>query len=167
MKIRAYRKGFSLLEMIIYISILSFMLALIVEVVLSVTRSERIIKSARSVENSAVVTLERIGREVRGGEAIDVAQSVFGTHPGVLVVETVDESGTHESEFYLSDGRVMLRIDGVESGALTEEGARATELKFYRLSDGTAEAIRTELTLESGTSTYYRKEKFYSANALR
>jgi prepilin-type N-terminal cleavage/methylation domain-containing protein len=167
MKTRTHRKGFSLLEMIIYISILSFMLAIIVEVVLSVTRSERIIKSARTVENSAVATLERIGREVRGAEGVDVAQSVFNSHPGVLVVEAEDESGTHEKEFYLSEGKVMMMVDGVESGALTEEDSRVTELKFYRLQDGLGEAIRTELTLESGTSTYYRTVKFYSANSLR
>lgn len=168
MKINLKKSGFSLLEMIIYISILTFMLAIIVEVVLSVTRSERTIKATRSVENSAVMTLERIGREVRAAQGVVESESVFGAHPGVLTLETTDENGNpQEIRFYLQDGKVILSIGEVVAGPLTEEKATVTSLKFFHPTSGNGEAIRTEIEVESGTSTYYRKEKFYSASALR
>ncbi len=168
MKTKFHQKGFSLVEMIVYIAILSFMLALIIEVVLSVTRSERIIKATRAVENSAVMVLERVGREVRLADNILENESVFDSHPGVLTLTTIDGEGdAHEVSFYLSEGRIKQSVDGVELGPLTEERARVTDFRFYHVSSSGGEAIRTELTLESGTSTYYRTEKFYGASTLR
>jgi type II secretory pathway pseudopilin PulG len=160
--------GFSLIEMLVYVAILAFMLAVIIEVVLSVARSERVMKAVRSVENSAIVSLERISRELREAESVDTTLSTLGSHPGSLVLEGTDGEGNSvTTEFYLSQGRLMLRENGVESGALTETGATVTDLKFHYFSATTSAGVRTEITIESGTSTHYRTEKFYSTSVTR
>ena len=160
--------GFSLIEMLVYVAILAFMLAVIIEVVLSVARSERVMRAVRSIENSAIVSLERISRELREAESVNENLSAFGAHPGILVLEKEGDSGNSvTTEFYLSNGRLMLRENGVEAGALTEAEARVTDLKFYYFSATTSAGVRTEITIESGTSTHYRVEKFYSTSITR
>ncbi len=153
------KEGFSLIEMIVYISILALMLIIVIEVVFSITRSQRVIKSVRNIENSALETLERIEREVRRAESINATSSIFGVHPGKLVLGNV--------EFYLSDGRLYLKENGVDTGALTAEDVTVTNLIFRRFATSTIEGIRAEITIESGTSTHYRIETFYSSAVVR
>ena len=161
-------EGFSLIEILVYISILVFMLVIILEVVVSIVSAERIANSTRSIDNSAVLALERITREMRLSDNIKLTSSTLGTHPGVLVLEGEDADGDPRTvEFYLSSGRIFLRENGVSTGALTEEGSEVTSLVFKRFATSTMEGIRTEMAIESGTSTYYRTETFYSSAVKR
>ncbi|MDO8589763.1 MAG: type II secretion system protein [bacterium] len=163
-----YRRGFSLVEMLIYISILVLMLAVIMNVIVSMTGAERVIKALRNIENSATVGLERVVRETRQAENINVASSILGSDPGTLVLNGTDALGNPRVvEFYLSSGKLLLKENGVEVGALTQEDAQVSGLIFYLFSASDVEGVRTEMTIESGTSTYYRSEKFYASALLR
>lgn len=162
------KKGFSLIEMVIYITILVFMLVIVLQVVLSITRSQRVVRSVRDIEVSAYSLLERIEREVRGADSVRTASSTLDVSSGHLTLDTTDTEGdARVVEIYLSNGVVRLREDGVESGALTQESVRVTGLTFRRFSTSTVEGIRTEVALETGTSTYYRAENFYSSALIR
>src|SRR3989344_1999518 len=105
-----FRSGFSIIEMLIYIAILVLMLAVVMNTIVAVTRSERVIKSLRQIEDSAVLAIERVGREVRGADEIDAGSSTLGSHPGRLVLDGLDDAGGARTvEFYLSDGRLLLK----------------------------------------------------------
>ena len=160
-------KGFSLLEMLIYLAILLILLVVIINVVTSVVASEKVVSSVRHIQNAATLSLERIGREVRQAENID-SSSVIGSHPGRLVLVGHDEDGLARTvEFYWSGGQVYLRENGLEIGPLTQSNANVTTLVFRRFSGTNSSGIRTEMTIESGTSTNYRVEKFYSTTIFR
>lgn len=161
------QKGFSLLEMLFYIVILGLLLAIIMNIIVSVTRSERVIKSLRNIEDSAALSLERIGREVRQADSID-ASSVFESHPGRLVLIGTDSEGSpRKVEFYLLNGRVLMKENDVDTGALTQTGSNVSNLVFYHFIGANSEGVRTKMTIDSGTSTHYRSEKFYSTAVLR
>lgn len=161
-------KGFSLIEMLVYIAVLILMLAIIIDVVLSVVRSQRIIQSVMSIDNSAILGIERIEREVRQSDSVDIATSILSVNPGKLVLKSTDESGNPRTvEFGLSSGRLMFKENGIEEGALTEARAEVTSLIFRRFASSTIEGIRVEMTIESGTSTNYRTETFYSTSIVR
>lgn len=165
---RRWRDGFSLLEMVIYIAILVFMLAIVIQVVFSITRSSRAVQSARNIETSATSALERMGRELRQAEAIDIAASTFNIHPGVLSLDGEDNVGVaYSREFYLLGGRLRLRENGVEVGSLTHASTTVTNLVFTRFYATSTEGVRIEMTLASGTTTAYRTETFYSSILLR
>ncbi|MDP3874949.1 MAG: type II secretion system protein [bacterium] len=162
------RRGFSLVEMLIYISILVLMLAVIMNIVVSVVRSGRIINALRNVENSATVSLERLVREVRQAESVDIGLSFLDSSPGKLVLVGTDSSGNPRTvEFYLSSGRLLFKENGADIGALTQADAWVSSLVFRRFFGPNSEGIKTEMTIESGTSTHYRSEKFYSSAILR
>lgn len=163
-----YNSGFSLIEMVVYISILALMLMVVLQVVFSITRSQRVIISVRNIENSATASLERVEREARGADSIVTASSTLGTSPGVLVFSSRDENGnTRTVEFYVTGESLRLKENGVDTGALTSSSTRVTSLIFTRFASSTVEGIRTDITLESGTSTYYKTERFYSSARLR
>jgi len=162
------KKGFSLIEMVVYIAILVFMLGIIIQVVFSLTRANRTIKAARTVELSAVTSLERIGREVRQADSVDIASSTLSSHPGVLSLDGTDSAGTaYALEFYLSGSQIRMRKDGVDAGALTQASSTVTSLLFTRFSATSTEGVRVEMSVESGTTTAYRSETFYSTFIIR
>ncbi|MBI2087025.1 MAG: prepilin-type N-terminal cleavage/methylation domain-containing protein [Candidatus Zambryskibacteria bacterium] len=162
------QRGFSLVEMLIYISILAFMLVVIMNITVSLFRSERTIQSSRSIENSALTILERLVREIRQADSIDALSSVFDISPGALVLNGTDEFGNSRTiEFRLSSEAIVLKENGLDLGALSESNARVTSMVFHRFSGPDTFGIRAEITIESGTSTYYRTDDFYSSAILR
>ncbi len=162
-----FRKGFSLVEMVVYIALLVVLLIIVVQVVFSVTRNNRIMRSARNIEVSAVEALERLNREIRNADSIDTTSSVLGSSPGVLSLDSVADGVASSVEFYLAGGRIRVRENGSEAGALTLASTTVTSLIFNRFSASSTEGVRITLTLESGTSTSYRSETFYSSVLVR
>ena len=162
------RRGFSLVEMIIYISILVFLLGIIMSITVSIITSQRKVNASRSIENSAMLALERVSRELRAAVSIDIVSSVFDTDPGILVLDSTDEDGNPRTiKFSLSSGAIYLEEDGVIIGPVTQADARVNDLIFRRFTSGVLEGARVELTLESGTSTSYRVNNFYSSSIIR
>lgn len=160
--------GFSIIELVVYISIMTLMLGVIMGITISTVRSHRAIKAAKSIENSAIVTLERITREVRKSNSISLASSIFDSTPGKLVLNSIDEdSNAHTAEFYLASNAIYLKEDGVDLGALTQSDTKVNSLIFRRFSGTNVEGVRVELSLESGTSTYYKSGTFYTSSILR
>src|SRR3989338_1492247 len=165
---RSLTEGFTILEMLIYIAILVLMLVVIMNAVISIVHSGRIINALRNIETSAMMSTERLARELRQAESVNIGLSILGSDPGELVLEGIDLLGNPRTVvFYLSSGTLMLSENGVDTGALSQSGARVSSLIFYPFSSSDALGIKTEITIESGTSTYYRSEKFYSSAILR
>lgn len=161
------KKGFSLIEMVVYIAILVFMLVIVIEVVFSIARSSRTVRAVRNVETSAISALERMGRELRKADSINTASSTLSTSPGVLSLSGEESGVAYSAQFYLSGGRVMLRENGIETGALTHASSTVTSLVFSRFYATSTEGIRIQISIESGTTTAYRVETFYSSVLLR
>lgn len=152
-----------MVEMVVYVAVLVLMLVIVTGVVVSVSRSQRLLASSRNINDSGIALLERVQREVRGADSIDTDNSILGVNPGKLVLV----SATTTWEFYLTSGRVRLKKNGADVGALTGASTTVTSLIFSRFSSGEFEGIRTRLTLESGTTTSFRSETFYSSALIR
>lgn len=156
------------MEMLVYVSILVLILVVIISITVSVIRSHRAVKSSKSIENTAILSLERISREIRLADNIDTLSSTLGSSPGKLVLESLDESGNPRTiEIYASSGSILIEENDVVLGTISQEDARVTNLVFRLLTNLAARGIRTEMTVESGTSTYYKTKKFYSSTSLR
>lgn len=172
MTTRIYNKrsktGFSLVEMLIYIAILILMLGVILNITTSMVQSGRIIKALRNVENSALSSFERITREIRQAESVNLASSILNSSPGRLVLVGTDDLGNPRTvDLYLSNGVLMLDENGSLLGAISQPNATITNLVFRRFSSANSEGIRTEITIESGTSTHYRSNNYYFSAILR
>lgn len=157
-----------MLEMIVYIAILVLMLGVIMDITISIVRYHRIIKASRSIENSAITSFERITREVRKANSVDVLLSTFNSSPGKLTINTTNESGNPKTvEFYLESNKILLKENGVDQGSLSQSDSKVQSLIFRLLSGSNFTGVRAEMVVESGTSTYYRTGKFYTFSNLR
>jgi len=156
-------KGFSLIELLIYIALLSVIVVVVVSVLLSLTRAYGAFKVSQRINNSAITALERITRDSRNAESIDLANSTFDVHPGRLTLNT----GTMTIEIYLDGDVLKVREDGVDIGSLTTQRVSVSSFVLRHLFSGSIEAIKIELTLTSSQGEFTKTERFYSAAVLR
>jgi hypothetical protein len=162
------KRGYSITELLIYIAILTFLLIIISNILISVSKTQKALASSRRVEVSGINILERVGREVRAASTINIVSSVLGAHPGRLVLDGDDELGNPRTiEFYISGGQVHIMENGVDLGPLSLEGANVTDFIFRRFTGINSEGVRVELSIESGEGDSYKDMNFYSAAVIR
>lgn len=160
--------GFTLTEMILYIAILVFIMVVVINILFSIVNTQKIFKSSRSIENSSTFTLERLTREIRDADSIDTTNSVFNTNPGTLILNSTDINGVAKTvKFYISSSTIHISENGVDKGPLTQSDTVITNLVFYHYTNTNSDAVKTNLTIESGTSTSYRSDNFSSTAVLR
>ncbi len=155
--------GFSLLESIVYIAILSVMTVMIINVLTSTANSYSTLRLARGLNNSAITSLERMTREIKSADDISVANSTFDTNPGRLTVNI----GTTTREFYIDSSVLKIKENDVDKGALTRDGVSVDNLVFRNLNNGTSKAVRIEMTLSGIYKNATTTKTFYSFAVLR
>jgi type II secretory pathway pseudopilin PulG len=162
------KRGYSITELLVYIAILTFLLLIISNILISISKTQKVLAASRRVEVSGISIAERVSREIRAASSINIVTSVLGTHPGRLVLDGDDELGnTRTVEFYESNGKVYIMENGVDLGPLSVEGANVTSLVFRRFTGINSEGVRLELSIESGESASYKNMNFYSTAVIR
>src|SRR3989344_621733 len=144
-------KGFSLVEMLFYVAILSLSLIAVMQTLLGVTRSYGVLKAAVRVEQEVALSMERMVREVRDANGIDDAGSVLGAHPRTLLLNSSDISGgTRTVEFSIDAGKLSLKENGVVTGLLTSTKTNISHIVFRKISTAHSQGVKIEMTMESG-----------------
>jgi type II secretory pathway pseudopilin PulG len=165
---RSLNKGYSLPEIVIYIGILVFLSVTIVTMLISFSHSKGRLTSAQNLSSSALTSMDRMVREIRSASDVNLSTSVLGTNPGKLVLSGADSSGASRTvEFSIISNTLHIKENTVDMGPLTQNGVLVTNLVFQRSASTTDQAVKIEMTLETGTSTSYKTEKFYSTAVLR
>ena len=87
------QKGFILVETIVYVILLGILCFTTVEILITMSRSYGRLRVSQNINHSAVVTLERLTREIRAGDSIDMGASTLNATSGVLMLNGTDDSG--------------------------------------------------------------------------
>lgn len=165
METKYNNKGYTLVEMVIYIAIMSVVLLLIVNTVISLSRSYRDLYALRIVDSTAVDSMERMTREIRGATSVDTVNSTFNTNPGVLtLISTLGNTST-TTKFYISNGVLKVDVNGAYSGPLSDVDATIDSLTFVKLDSGVSTAVKIDMTV-SGRSGFTVKTKNYHTTIL-
>ncbi|MEK7208221.1 MAG: prepilin-type N-terminal cleavage/methylation domain-containing protein [Patescibacteria group bacterium] len=168
LKVKSSVSGFSLVEMLFYIAILSFSLLAVTETLITVTRSYGVLRAALHIEQEAAFALERMAREIRDANDINDAESVFNAHPGELFLVTTNAAGAARTvRFYLDNGKLSLKENGVATGAQTSAKTSVSNLVFRKITTARAKGGKVELTMQAGAGQTARSERFYATAMLR
>lgn len=161
-------KGATLAELIVYVFLIGLILSVVVVALFSLSRSYRIMQSSFAIDATAQASFERITREIRGALSVDPVLSVLDSSPGKLLLNTRDNLGNPLTiEFYVDNQTLLVKEGGVDVGPLSVSSARITNLIFREISTGQSNAIKIEMTVESGQGDSLRQKNFYSTVVLR
>ena len=159
--------GIALVETIFYIAVLVILLAIVINMFLMMARSYTQLKLSADLQNSAILALDRITREVRNADNVDVINSAFGTDSGILTLNTTNFDGLPETlQFYIDNGVLSLKKNGGYFGQLTASSTITTRLMFKKLDNGKSSAIKTEMRLETNSATFNKSANFYSTTII-
>ena len=156
------KKGFTLIEILVYASLLALLIVLMANAVASLSHIIGEAKTERALRSSAEAALERITREIRFADTVNMGLSVLNTNPGTLVLTSINPFTETAQTITISvtGNRVTIQKDANPVEYLTSDNTTVTNLIFRRIVNGTvSESIRAELTIGG--------ENFYSTTVLR
>jgi type II secretory pathway pseudopilin PulG len=165
---RTQNRGFTLAELLVYIGIMTLALAAIVVLLVNATTIVRRVQESNDVRTSAIVSLERIGREAKRAISVSTAESTLGVHPGVLAFHSRDDAGNLLHVRFAPDGAGGLAIfyNGVSRGSLVSSSVSVNEIIFHRTHNIRSESVRIRLTL-SHRNAPERPVTFHASAVLR
>ncbi len=165
--------GFSLIEMLIYIAVLSIIFLIVVGTTLSFASSYRTLAALRAADNAGIDTLEPMTRTIRAAGSVLTSQSVLGSNPGTLALYEAHNGNSTTTTFDLQNGVVEMTVmvnnikDAALSGPLTSSNAMVTNLVFDALSTSTASAVKIDMTAIGISGSVQKSKNFYSTIVLR
>lgn len=156
-------KGFTLVETVIYVALVSAISVSIVTTLLLLTKSWSTIKISKNINTAAVTTFERMTREIRNAESVDQAASTLDSTPGTLKINTASSTIT----FSLASNTLWIQQGTGSLARLTPSTVTPTNLRFRRISTSQSEAVRIEMELQSSALGKTITQSFYTTVILR
>ncbi|OGZ04010.1 MAG: hypothetical protein A2648_00205 [Candidatus Lloydbacteria bacterium RIFCSPHIGHO2_01_FULL_41_20] len=168
MNTKERKSGYSMIELVIYISIIAVMAVLSVQAMLSTTRVFAEIKSFVNISEGGVIAIERIIKEIRFGKSIDYAETILDINPGRLKLNTTDENGNAKTmDFYTANNSVNIIDNGVDKGSITGSSTVLTSLVFRQSTTSKGMLVKIEMTIKDTRETNPRSASFYGSAVLR
>ena len=159
--------GYTLVEMIVYVAVISLISLVIVNTTLSFSRSYRHLQALRIVDDSGSGAMERMTRDIRAASTIDVANSTLGSSPGVLTVIATANSISTTTKFYLQNNIAKADVNGSYFGPLTLSTATTTSLVFTKLDSPISHAIKIDMTVVATVGGVTKTKNYHSTIILK
>ncbi len=163
-------RGFTLVELLVYIALCAFLLVGIVNSMLILTDAYRTVSNARRIERSAITLMDRIIREARRSSGINAG--AFDVPNGSVTLV----SGSSTSPFItfaLDNSRAVVTEDG-DTSPLTDSDVVVESMVFsryplYNVQFATSSVLlKVDFTLTSGSSSHaLTSRSFYGSAILR
>jgi type II secretory pathway pseudopilin PulG len=161
--------GYTLLELVVYVGVLSIAVLAIFMILFSITRAFTEARIYNEVEISGTTAMERMVREIRTASSVDEGNSVLDANPGQLQLNTTDEAGIPKTiQFYFDAVNKTINLDdnGTDKGSLTGNGVEITNLVFRKWTTAKSALIKIEMTIQSKRKTTLNA-KFYDSVVMR
>lgn len=161
--------GFTLVELLLYVSIASVML-LVISVFLSTLLESRIKnQTIAEVEGQGIQVMQMITQTARNAEAI--TSPALGASASSLTLDVIT-AGSDPTIFDLASGVIRIKEGAGSAVALTNSRVTASALTFQNFSrTSTPGTIRIMFTLtyvnSSGRNEYTYSKTFYGSASLR
>jgi len=156
-------RGYTLIEMVVYIAVLAMFSIIIVFSLINVTKSFLEIRVERNVNNAALVSMDRIVREIRLSNSVDILNSTFGVNPGRLTLNT----GITTVEFFVENDVLKMKEGGVLSGALIPSNIQIENLVFELITNGPVQAVKIDMSISDTRVSTTSTKNFNNTGLIR
>lgn len=163
--------GFTLIEILVYIAVLSIVIVTVVSFVIWSIHSYTKARVMRETLDSAKRAIEVMTQEIKD------ARSIYAptTDSSQLSLETIKYLPSGEStsygDFYLCDSRLCFKKESQDPIALTSDNVEINNLVFTQIFSGQASSIQIDLTISyknpAGRSEYRASVTLTSTASLR
>ena len=146
------RKGFTLIEILVYIAVLSVVILAVSSFFLWVTNVNAKVRAMREVADNARRAIEIMTQEVKEAKGIYTPTSTFSSHPGQLSLETIKYLPTGETttylDFYLCGTQLCLKKESQDPIALTSDRVEVKNLQFQQVVTAAVPSVQIDLRVD-------------------
>jgi prepilin-type N-terminal cleavage/methylation domain-containing protein len=161
-------RGFTLIEMLVYIAIFTVLSILAIQAMSLMTRAFTDLRVSRDLNSSGSALFERMSRDIRGAYDIDEAQSTLASSPGRLTLNTKDALGVNTTvEFYVEGGVVKIKEGGVAQGVIMTTSTSIDNFVVRKISGTNTDAVKVEATITASRGGITKTRNFYTTATLR
>lgn len=166
-------KGFTLVELIIYIAIFAILITTITLFAVAFIKSTAKSRIKKEVSLGAYSAMERMIYEIKRANNVYVPTSVLDAYHGQLSLATTHEPPNDETttyiDFYLdSDNKLYIKRENQNPQLLISENLKITNLEFEHLASA-SESVSINLTVEYDTpvAEYQYSYNLSSSGSIR
>lgn len=137
--------GFTLMELLVYISVMTLITFFVSSLLLWISRSNRKAKAARETLNNTRRATEAMSHEIREATSLYTPTSVLSVSNGQLSLETTKYSPEGETtayiDFYLCEDRLCLKKESQNPVALTSDRVEIENLEFNQVATSSIQVL--------------------------
>lgn len=160
-KISQQKSGYAILELLFYIIFFSILSLVVINAMVTMTRSFRETAIQAELVQSGVI-MERISREIRA------SYDISSISASDLNLNTKDDAGANKTvEFLLSGSNIQFLENSVLTGNLNTPNIVVTGLTFTQVTTVKGKAVKILLTVKSNNDKLNRTQDFYDTVVLR
>lgn len=155
-------KGYSIVELLIYLAIFAAISILVINSFITILDSFNTTNANRKLLEAGVQSMERMAREIRQADSIDVSGGTTS-----LILNTKDSLGNPEIITFLNeDGVLKFEKDG-EKDSLFGGNVTISQLVFNVITTTESQAVKIKLRLSYQDVKNQKEENFYTTVVLR
>lgn len=161
-------RAFTLVEVVVYASLVALLLLVIVEMTMSIASSSKKSGTYLDVNSAAVAAFGRFSRDIRRATAVDDIASTLDASSGRIVLQMKRTDGSNDvTSLYLDGGVVKENLNGSYVGDLTPDGIEVSNLTFRLFRVASTTAVRVEMTVAPEEKSEVPAINFYGTYVLR
>lgn len=166
-KVHFNKKGFSLIEIILYLAIFTAISIVVINSFIIILSSFRVIRSNHDLLNSGTFSMERISREIRQAKNIDIVNSQINGGESLQLNSTDIDGSNMIIKFIKEEGILNIYKNNELVGNLLDQNIIISSLSFTRISTTKSEGIKIKIILQDSKDRIERFESFYNTVTLR
>lgn len=160
MKLPNLKSGYSIVELIIYVAVFAVLTVVIANAFIVLVSFFSQTRTNHDLLDNGNTAMERISYEIRNSTSV-LGTSVLGTSPGVLELDSVDDSNNPRVvRFEMSNGALNLSYDGNLVGNILGPNMVINSLIFTSAQTDNGDVVKIEMILQDTRDETLRVENF-------
>lgn len=155
-KIKNKEKGFTLIEMVVYVALIGVIFVVLFEIIFFIIRANNKIIALTKISSNAHSAMERMTYEIVNSQNIYLPTSNFSSSDAQLSLATEIGASLNEEitfvDFYIEDGTLFLKKEGINPIALISSDVSVSDLEFLYYKNNSRESVTIDMTVNSKNS---------------
>jgi hypothetical protein len=163
-----YQSGLTVMEILIYLSILILSTAIIVRVMAGTFGMFAKSRAIRGITVTGSALMERIVYNIRNAESYSVTGNSLGVNPSTLSIVVPDSSGIDHTYVYtVTNNRLTETIDGASAEYLHPANQTITTFRIDQITAGSYSGALITLVLQDGRVSPAETATFTTTTMMR
>ena len=160
------QKGFTLVELLIYAAGLLVIGSIIVVLLVQFYAIYREMVAAPRADRTALLIVDRITKEIRSADHINLVQSQFQNINGVLTLETYQDNQPITKKFFVEEGVAYYEEDG-ETDPISSKDLTISNFSFEYLPTPVSESVRFVMEIQYQVNNATETKSYTGFTILR